>query len=84
MPVLLRYKGYKFFFFANEGEPPEPIHVHIRKGSTRAKIWLQPELKAACSTGVPAQELRELVRIAGRHRDLLIKKWEDFFDASDD
>ena len=28
MPVILRHRGYRFFFFSNEGEPPEPPHIH--------------------------------------------------------
>ncbi len=25
MPVVLRFKGYTFFFFSNEGNPREPL-----------------------------------------------------------
>ncbi len=32
MPVVFRYKGYRFFFFSNEGDPLEPMHVHVRRG----------------------------------------------------
>jgi hypothetical protein len=34
MPVILRYKGYKFFFFSNEGDPRESAHVHVRRGGS--------------------------------------------------
>jgi hypothetical protein len=30
MPTVLRVKGYRFFFFSNEGA--EPPHIHIEYG----------------------------------------------------
>lgn len=42
MPTIFRYKGYRFFFFSNEGFPPEPPHVHVRQGERVAKFWLVP------------------------------------------
>lgn len=38
MPVILRQEGYKFFFYANEGNPREPIHIHVRKDGMEAKF----------------------------------------------
>jgi uncharacterized protein DUF4160 len=29
MPTILRWKGFRFFFFSNEGD--EPPHVHAEK-----------------------------------------------------
>jgi hypothetical protein len=42
MPVILRYKGYTFFFFSNEGNPREPLHVHVRRADASAKFWVEP------------------------------------------
>ena len=42
MPVVFRYKGYRFFFHSNEGDPREPLHIHARKGEAIAKFWLEP------------------------------------------
>ncbi len=42
MPVVFRYKGYRFFFYSNEGNPREPLHIHVRKGDAIAKLWLEP------------------------------------------
>jgi hypothetical protein len=27
MPVVFRQGGFKFFFYSNEGDPREPMHV---------------------------------------------------------
>ena len=32
MPVVFRYKGFRFFFYSNEGNPREPVHVHVMGG----------------------------------------------------
>ena len=31
MPKIFEWKGYKFFFYANEGEPLERCHIHVMK-----------------------------------------------------
>jgi hypothetical protein len=79
MPVVLRYKGYTFFFFSNEGVPREPLHIHVRSGAATAKLWLEPEVIAADSFGMSAKELRELVRVARENKDAFAKAWKDHF-----
>ncbi|MDE2129128.1 MAG: DUF4160 domain-containing protein [Betaproteobacteria bacterium] len=37
MPVVFRHKGFRFFFFSNEGNPREPIHIHVMKDGIDAK-----------------------------------------------
>ena len=46
MPVVFRTEGHAFFFYSNEGNPREPVHVHVRKGArspgsgcTRRYVW---------------------------------------------
>ncbi|WP_240721777.1 DUF4160 domain-containing protein [Halomonas marinisediminis] len=51
MPVIFRYKGIRFFFYSNEGNPLEPIHVHAESGDGEAKIWLEPQVAIANSAG---------------------------------
>jgi len=29
MPLVFRWKGYRFHFFSNEGDPREPVHIHV-------------------------------------------------------
>jgi hypothetical protein len=48
MPTVLRHKGYRFFFYSNEGD--EPAHVHVRKGDSEAKVWLH-DLSVAVNLG---------------------------------
>ncbi|MEO5324957.1 DUF4160 domain-containing protein [Mesorhizobium sp. CC13] len=39
MPVVFRHKGFRFYFFSNEGDPREPMHVHVGKDGVDAKFW---------------------------------------------
>jgi hypothetical protein len=47
MPVVFRHKGYRFFFSSNEGNPREPLHIHVRSSEGEAKFWLGPEVRLA-------------------------------------
>ena len=47
MPVLFRARGFRFFFYSNEGNPTEPVHVHVEKDGLEAKFWITPEVRLA-------------------------------------
>ena len=79
MPVVFRYRGFRFFFYSNEGSPREPLHVRIRSGSSEAKIWLDPQVQVASSFGFEAGTLRELVEVAQANRVLIERTWHEYF-----
>ncbi len=79
MPVVFRYKGFRFFFYSNEGSPREPVHVHVRLGSSEAKLWLEPQVRVAASFGFDAATLRELVEVAQSNRVLIERTWHEYF-----
>jgi hypothetical protein len=56
----LRFKGYRFFFFSNEGN--EPIHIHVEKAGNYAKFWLYP-IKIAIDLGFHRKELKVIFSI---------------------
>ena len=60
MPVVFRYRGYRFHFFSNEGDPREPQHIHVLKDGVGATFWLWPEVVLAYNDGFNATMLREL------------------------
>ena len=60
MPVVFRYKGFRFFFYSNEGSSREPIHIHARGEGGEVKFWLRPAVRVAASDGLDARTLREL------------------------
>ena len=79
MPVVFRYRGFKFFFYSNEGSPREPVHIHVEKGEAEAKFWLFPEVSVAYNDGYDARALRELLEIVGANRDLIVRAWDEHF-----
>ncbi len=58
MPTLLRWKGYRFFFYSADGW--EPPHVHVVKDGREAKIWLR-DISVAVNLGFSARDLNEII-----------------------
>ncbi len=81
MPTIFRHRGYRFFFYSNEGVPREPLHVHARKGNAVAKFWLEPVSEVADSRGVAAHELHELLDVAIEHRAEIARFWNEHFGS---
>jgi len=81
MPVVFRHHGYRFFFYSNEGEPREPLHIHVRQGDALAKFWLEPLPEVAESYGMAAHELRELLDVAADHVAEIERFWNEHFGS---
>jgi hypothetical protein len=79
MPLVVQTKGYRLFFYSNEGDPREPLHVHIRKAASIAKYWIEPEIELAESYGFKKHELTEIQALVCEHQDLIQDKWHEFF-----
>ncbi|RJF87853.1 DUF4160 domain-containing protein [Oleomonas cavernae] len=76
MPTVLRLNGYRFYFYSHE--PNEPPHVHIDKGGSSAKYWLEiPAL--ARNLGFDARTLREMLEMVRHHRAMLLEAWHGHF-----
>jgi len=52
MPTVLRWEGFRFYFYSHE--PNEPPHIHVDGGGASAKFWLRP-LALARNHGFAAQ-----------------------------
>lgn len=76
---MFRRGGLSYYFYSNEGLPPEASHIHIRGGGRDAKIWLEPEVSIADSYGFNPRELSNILRIVMENRDLLLRAWHDYF-----
>ena len=74
MPTVLRIRGFKVFFFSEEGS--EPVHVHVRKGDAVAKFWLDP-VQLEYNDGFKRQELRAIIAILEKHETELIRAWNE-------
>ena len=79
MPVVFRYKGFRFFFYSNEGQPREPAHVHVRGDGGEVKFWLHPAVRVAVSDGLDARTLRELGGVVEQNVELIERTWHEYF-----
>ena len=79
MPVVLRRDGLSYYFFSNEGQPPEHPHVHVRGGGRDAKIWLEPEISIENSYNFNPRELSNILRTVSENRERFLRAWNDHF-----
>lgn len=79
MPVVFRHRGYRFYFYSNEGSPREPLHVHVDKGDNEAKIWIDPTIAVAYNDGFNAKSLRDLLEIIQQNRGRITRAWHAYF-----
>jgi hypothetical protein len=73
MPVILRVRGYRCWFY--EADLDEPAHVHVGKNGKEAKYWLNP-LQLARPGRFAGHELREIERILNEYHEQLLLAWE--------
>jgi len=73
MPVILRVKGYRIWFY--EADLAEPPHVHVGRGNMEAKYWVDP-VALAQSGGFRGYELNEIEQILRRYREDILAVWE--------
>ena len=76
MPSALIKDGYNFFFYSNEHEP---IHVHVRNGSGKAKFDVTGDVLLLESKGMKIQELRKAQELAEENVDTIRRKWHEYF-----
>lgn len=73
MPIVLRVKGYRFWFY--EADLDEPPHVHVGKERQEAKYWLDPVKRARAGKFKPV-DLREIERIINDNQAFLLGAWK--------
>ena len=85
MPQVFKIGSYWVYFWANEGDPMEPVHVHVSEGNPRenaTKIWITKAGKTLlCNNNsrIPENTLRNIMRIIEARSSDIVKKWEEFF-----
>ena len=79
MPRVFEIEGYRGFFFSNEGTPPEPVHIHIKKGEGEANFWLTPNVTLAESWNMKVSELTRAQEIVVEHRQEILDLWNRYF-----
>ena len=81
-PVVFRHRGFAFKFYANEGNPREPTHVHVIRDGRDAKFWLWPEVSIAYNDGIDERAMREIIAIVRERRADIDRAWNEFFSGT--
>jgi hypothetical protein len=73
MPVILRVKGFRFWFYS--ADLGEPAHIHVGRAGNEAKYWLAP-IALARTRGFRPQELSEIEAILDSNLNDLLTAWQ--------
>lgn len=85
MPQIFRIGTYTVYFWMNESNPLEPIHVHISEGvpsSNATKLWITKTGKSLlCNNNsrIPDRKLKYIQKIIEARSNEIIQKWYDIF-----
>ena len=89
MPQVFRVGSYWVYFWSNENDPLEPVHVHISKGKpvkNATKIWITSSGKcylAHNNSHIPTITLKNIMRIIEARSTEVIDKWQSYFGKID-
>jgi Domain of unknown function (DUF4160) len=79
MPKVFDWNGFRFHFFANEGDPREPVHIHVASAGAKAKFWLFPQVELAYNRGYDARTVKRLQEVVEQRRAEIEDAWNDYF-----
>ena len=85
MPTILRFGRYVVYFWSNENNPREFIHVHIsvqRPGSNATKLWITSNGKAEVynnNSNIPAKDLQKIINAIENNISIIENAWLDRF-----
>lgn len=87
MPQIFKVGSYLIYFWSNENDPLEPIHVHVSKGFPKensTKIWITESGKCLlCNNNshIPSRTLRDIMEVIEARSDEIKQRWVDYFKA---
>lgn len=85
MPQVFKIGAYWVYFWANENDPLEPVHVHVAEGRPQAngtKVWITSSGKCLLennNSDIPQSKLRNILRVIEARSEDIIEKWKSFF-----
>ena len=85
MPQELKIGPYTIYFWSNENDPLEPVHVNIAEGKAvpnATKIWITSTGKTlVCNNNsdIPDRILRRLLRVIEANAQKITSDWLTHF-----
>ena len=94
MPNIMKIFGYNIYFWSNENEPLEPVHVHVSKTphANATKVWISRDgscQRADDNPEIPKKDLKKILHTIDEFSEEIIAEWEahfheaTFFDEQD-
>ena len=86
MPQIFKYGKYRVYFWVNENDPLEPVHVHVIEGNPAAnatKIWItQTGRCILChnASRIPSYDLRKIMKVIDANSAYIIQQWHACFN----
>ena len=85
MPQVFRIGSYWVYFWTNENDPLEPVHVSQGKPmANAAKIWITSRGKCLLynnNSHIQKNILRNIMRIIEARSEEIIMKWKAYFGS---
>ena len=75
-PRVMFINGYDFFFYSMEEVRK---HIHIEKGESIAKVWLEPTVELVYNYGFTSKEIKFIIQTIIENERFICKKWNDHF-----
>ena len=85
MPQVFKIGAYFVYFWSNENDPLEPVHVHVSEGKptkNATKIWITSRgncYLAHNNSHIPTNTQKNIMRIIEARSDEVIAKWRGYF-----
>jgi hypothetical protein len=76
MPTVMRWNGYRFFFYSLEGN--EPPHIHVVKDGKELKVWLS-NFSIANNVGFKQHEINTVLPKIQENSVAFIEAWHAYF-----
>jgi hypothetical protein len=71
-------RSFPTLLLSNEGNPREPVHIHVRRGGALAKFWLHP-VTVADSYGFDSSTLAYLADVIDENATRIERAWDEHF-----
>ena len=85
MPQELKIGPYTIYFWSNENDPLEPVHIHIAEGKAvpnATKVWITSAgrmLICNNNSNIPDRILNRLLRVVEANAQKIVNDWLTHF-----
>lgn len=86
MPQIFSIGGYVVYFWSNEGEPKEPVHVHVAQGHPQkngTKIWITKSMHCIIANNnskIPMHILNDIMSVIEVRALYICSEWKKHFE----